>query len=62
MILNFCYYAIYLCWYGVKYKNELKFIRYIINNHLLLPRIKYDIRSAYRRVALQSINIIDNYF
>lgn len=61
MIINFCYYAFYLCWYSIKYKGELDFIQYVVRNHILTPRLKYNMKTAYRRLAIQTINIIDNF-
>lgn len=61
MIFSFCYYALYLCWYSVKYKGEIKLIKSLVRTHLLTPRIRYNMKSAYRLMALQTINLIDNY-
>ncbi len=57
MIYHIGYYLFYLFYYGVRYKTEIGFVRYIVHRFLLTPRIKYEIRAIVRR----HINIIQNY-
>lgn len=62
MIFTIGYYMIYIFWYGIKYKNEINSVKYLIDRYLSLPRITYELKTRYRLIALQSINIVDNYF
>jgi uncharacterized membrane protein len=57
MLYEISLYLFYFCYFTFKHKSEIKLIRNIVLNHLIIPRITCDIKAIIRR----QIYIIQNY-